>query len=265
MSTTLEETKKPAAVERPYESSFDPPGWVFDVRRLTAVSCVAAFAVGLWTLGGTNPRVLAGLLVVELVLMCLPWRVPRTMRSGLSFWTETLCGLLAPIGSLVLTAVTRPDWLGRGAAWWWYPIAVAVTGGLVALSNMRMRSLLSGELAFVFGPTPRAHGAARAFASALCPVGEEAVFRAPVLLASATTPLGLLGAIAFVARHHIQPGTNRRGTTRSTAVEISAAAALLLLTVASGSIYPALLAHVLNNIPTVVLELQRDNDDRGWA
>ncbi|MFI6011969.1 type II CAAX prenyl endopeptidase Rce1 family protein [Streptomyces sp. NPDC051243] len=257
--------RRPTGKKRPYESGFDLSHYEFGVRRLAAVSCVIAFAVGLWSMGSTAPRVLAVLVVVEAGLMILPWRVPRTMRSGVSFWAETLAGLVAPIGALVLTAVTRPDWLTKGADWWWYPVAVATTVGLIAVSNMRMKSLLSGELAFVFGPTPRAHGAARAFASAVCPVGEEAVFRAPVLLAGATTPLGLLGAIAFVARHHIQPGTNRRGTTRSMAVEISAAVALLFLTMASGSLYPALLAHVLNNIPTIVLELQRDDDDRGWS
>ncbi|WP_369173403.1 hypothetical protein AB5J49_38050 [Streptomyces sp. R28] len=256
---------KPKAVKRPYASAFDRASYVFDVRRLTAICCVVAFAIGLWSMDSTTTRVLAVLLVLEIALMILPWRVPRTMRSGLSFWSETLVGLVAPLGALVLTAVTRPDWLSKGADWWWFVLAVATTAGLITLSNMRMKSLLSGELAFVFGPTPRAHGAARAFASAVCPAGEEAVFRAPVLLIGATTPLGLLGAIAFVARHHIQPGTNRRGTTRSTAVEISAPAALLLLTMASGSIYPALLAHVLNNIPTIVLELQRDDDDRGWS
>ncbi|MEU7058736.1 hypothetical protein [Streptomyces sp. NPDC046197] len=258
-------TKRPRAAKRPYVSTFDLSRYDFDVRRLTAVSCVVAFAIGLWSLGSTTPRVLAVLLVVEVGLMILPWRVPRTMRSGISFWTETLAGLLAPIGALVLTAVTRPNWLTTGADWWWFVLAALTSAGLIALSNMRMKALLSGELAFVFGPTPRAHGAARAFATAVCPVGEEAVFRAPVLLAGATTPLGLLGAIAFVARHHIQPGTNRRGTTRSTAVEISAAATMLLLTVVSGSVYPAVLAHVLNNIPTIVLELQREDDDRGWS
>ncbi|MFF2773867.1 type II CAAX prenyl endopeptidase Rce1 family protein [Streptomyces sp. NPDC058052] len=254
-----------AGAKRPYASSFDRAGYVFDSRRVIAISCVAAFAIGLWSFGSTTTRVLAGLLVIETALMILPWRVPRTMRSGISFWAETLVGLIAPLGALVLVAVDRPEWLTQGADWWWFLIAVATTVGLVSLSNMRMKSLLSGELAFVFGPTPRAHGSARAFASAICPVGEEALFRAPVLLVGATTPLGLLGAIAFVARHHIQPGTNRRGTTRSTLVEISAAAVLLLLTVASGSIYPALLAHVLNNIPTIVLELQREDDDRGWS
>ncbi|AEV87119.1 hypothetical protein ACWT_6102 [Actinoplanes sp. SE50] len=252
-------------VRRPYATSFDRPGWTLDSRRLIAMSCVAAFSVGLWSVGGDWARVMAIVVIVEALLMCLPWRVPRTMRSGVSFWAETLCGLLAPIVAVTMTVVTRPAWLTAGADWWWFGAAVAVAAGLIALSDLRLPSLLSGELAFVFGPTPRAHGAARAFATTVCAVGEEAVFRVPALLVSPAAPVGLLGAIAFVARHHIQPGTNRRGTIRSTMVEIAAGVLLLGLTVASGSIYPALLAHILNNIPNVILELQRENDDRGWT
>ncbi|WP_433386938.1 type II CAAX prenyl endopeptidase Rce1 family protein [Micromonospora sp. KLBMP9576] len=262
--TATKQLDVPAATGPQYASTFDPKGWVLDVRRLTAVFCVLAFCVGLWSLGGTEARIVAVLLAVEVALMCLPWRVPRTMRSGLSFWAETLAGLVAPIGAIIMAVVMGSSWLVTGADWWWFAVAVAVAVGLVALSDMRMKSLFSGELAFVFGPTPRAHGLARAFAGTVCSVGEEAVFRAPVLLAGATLPVGLLGGIAFVAQHHIQPGTNRRGSTRSTLVEISAAVAWLALTVLSGSIYPALVAHVINNIPNVLLELQRENDDRGW-
>jgi hypothetical protein len=37
----------------------------------------------------------------------------------------------------------------------------------------------------------------------------------------------------------------------------AAALALLALTLASGSIFPALLAHYVNNAPSLVLEVQR--------
>ncbi|WP_336047517.1 CPBP family glutamic-type intramembrane protease [Streptomyces sp. CA2R101] len=246
-------------------ATFAPVGWRPEPRQLMAAATVAAFAVGLWTVGAVPLRVVAVLLVAEAVLMGLPWRVPRGGRSGASIWAETLAGLVAPLGALVLTACTAPQWLTRSAEWWWFAVALAVGAGLVVLSGLRPAGLFTGELAFVLGPTPRSHGSARAFAGAVGAVGEEILFRAPVLMVADPALLGLLAATAFVAQHHIQPGANRRGTVRSTAVEIAGAVALLALTLASQSVYPALLAHLVNNIPQIVIELQRENEDRSWS
>jgi len=44
-------------------------------------------------------------------------------------------------------------------------------------------------------------------------------------------------------------------------IEATVAAGLLLMTVLSGSIYPALVAHCLNNVPATVLHLQRIRSD----
>jgi hypothetical protein len=163
------------------------------------------------------------------------------------------------VGALVVAWVTRPDWLSDAGSWPWYLVAVAVAVGLVALSGLTPRAVISGDLAFVLGPTPRSHGSARVYASMVGAVGEELLFRAPGVLWVSSTPLALLGAVGFVGRHHVQPGSNRRGSVRSTAAELTGAAALLGLTVLSHSIYPALVAHVLNNLPLAAVEFQREN------
>jgi hypothetical protein len=44
---------------------------------------------------------------------------------------------------------------------------------------------------------------------------------------------------------------------RAVVTQAAAAGALLALTLASGSILPALAAHYVNNLPTLLLEVQR--------
>lgn len=246
------------------ETTFTLEGWLpaWDSRRLCAVAATLGFAAAVAWSKVPYGWLLALLVVLETVGMTLPWRVPRLMRGAVSFWTETVIGLIAPLGAVLLALFQRPDWLTAGADWWWYLVAVVLAGGLFALSDLNVRGLYSGELAFVFGPTPRSHGSARAFATAVGMVGEEFLYRAPVILGSYSLPLAMLGGSGFVARHHLQPGTNRRGTARTTAAEILAAVALFALTVLSHSIYPALVAHIINNLPNIVLELQREHDPR---
>lgn len=244
--------------------AFDRTGWPPGTRQVMAAGATAALALALWDTDRTVLRVAAVLLLVEAVLMGLPWRLPRDARSATSVWAETLAGLLAPLGMITLAAFTMPGWLTRSADWWWYAAAAAVGALLFALSGLGISSLFTGEAAFILGSTPRSHARARAFAGAVGVVGEELLYRAPVLIVT-SSPLGLLAGTGFVARHHIQPGTNRRGTARSTVVELAGAALLLALTWWSQSIYPAMLAHLLNNLPQIVMELQREHDDRSTA
>jgi Type II CAAX prenyl endopeptidase Rce1-like len=247
----------------PRGSSWDWTTWRPDRGRLAAAGCVLAFAVALWAQGGSAQRAMGCLTVVETALLGLPWRLPRDARSARSFRAESLAGLLAPVGAVVVALACGAPWLRHGAAWWWYPLAAAAGVGVLLAGGMDVRALLGGELAFVLGPTPRSHARTRATCTAVGPFGEEVLFRGTVLAAAspATASFGLLAAVAFVARHHVQPGSNRRGSSRALLTEIAAAAVLLALTVASGSILPALLAHLINNIPAVVLELQRERPE----
>ncbi|WP_196930028.1 CPBP family glutamic-type intramembrane protease [Micromonospora ureilytica] len=219
-----------------------------------------AFAFALWAQGGPS-RAVAALVVVETALLCLPWRLPRIHRSGRSFWVETLCGLVAPGGALIVLVVAQRNLLTQLADWWWFVAAAGVGGVFWLVSGLDIRAVPSGMLAFLMGPTPRSQGRARAVCAAAGPFGEEALFRSVVLTtaSAAATPMGLLSAVAFVARHHVSPGSNGRGTTRATLTEIAAAVLLLVLTVLSQSLFPALLAHLINNLPGVIIELQRED------
>ncbi|WP_121162626.1 CPBP family glutamic-type intramembrane protease [Micromonospora pisi] len=219
-----------------------------------------AFASALFRQGGAAVAT-ATLVIVETGLLSLPWRLPRLDRSARSFWAETLCGLIAPGGALIVLMLTNHDLATRLPDWWWFGVAVVVGAALLAVSGINVLAIRSGLLAFLMGPTPKAQGRARAFYTAVGPLGEEALFRGVALTAApvAVTPIGLLAAVAFVARHHVPPGDNGRGTARSTITEITAAVLLLALTVLSQSLLPALLAHVINNVPGVIIELQRED------
>ncbi|WP_341718652.1 CPBP family intramembrane glutamic endopeptidase [Micromonospora sp. FIMYZ51] len=242
-------------------STWDWSSWRLSPRRLAAAAVVAAYAVLLAASAETALRWLAVLLAIEVVLLCLPWRLPRNRRSRPSFWLEVLVGLSAPLGALLVAAVVDSSLWGGWPAWWWYPVALLCGAGLVLLGGMDLRKLRNGDLAFLMGPTP--HGRARAASGALAPPGEELLFRAPLLVVSspAALPLGLLSGLAFVAIHYVQPGSNGRDSTRSLAVAMVAAVILAALTLLSGSVYPAILAHLLNNAPGVLLHLQCERED----
>ncbi|KUL21362.1 hypothetical protein ADL12_45265 [Streptomyces regalis] len=227
---------------------------------MAAAACSAAFAVALCADAGAF-RAAGVIVLMETLLLALPWRVPRTGRSVAGFWAEIVCGLLAPLGALAVAVWAGPAWLWQPGAPQWYVAGAALGGALLWLGGMNLRALATGELAFFAGPTRPGHGYARATAILVGPFGEEALYRGIVLTAAASAattdlPLGLLAAAAFVARHHISPGANGRDSTRAMAVEVSAAALLLALTVYSQSVYPALLAHLINNIPSAVLQIQ---------
>lgn len=247
------------ADELGHQSSFIRSSWRWGGRRLDGAASAAAFGVGLLSQHSGAFRALGLLALVEIVLMALPWRVPRGRRSGLSFWAESLCGTVASVGAVIVAVTTRPHWWRETGAWPWYIAAVALGCALILVSGLAVRSAFNGELAFVLGPTRRSHAAARCYATVAGTFGEEVLFRTPGALWISSTPLALLGATAFVGRHYVQAGSNRRGSIRGSLVEICAAAGLLAITAASGSIYPAVLAHLINNVPQLVIEVQREN------
>ncbi|WP_447002331.1 CPBP family glutamic-type intramembrane protease [Saccharothrix isguenensis] len=239
--------------------------------RLLAATCVLAFAVAQWQVEWSPvpgvARAIGVLLAVETILLCLPWSLPRDERAPAGFVAESAAGLLVPVGAVVLLAVAGAPELFAGADLWWYPVGAAFGVVLVLLGGLDVRGLLDGSLAFLLGPTPRPHGVSRAVCSLAGPPGEEAVFRGVVLVASAgaALPLAMIGAVAFVARHRVQPGANGRATSRAFLVEVAAAVGFLAITVWSGSLWPALLGHLLNNLPAFLLQLQRAVPERTVA
>jgi hypothetical protein len=240
------------------QPSFDRANWPPRPARLVAAALLLAFAGvllgrgGIWRLGGA-------LLVLDVAAQLLPWRYPRSPRSAVSLWAENLLYLTAPVGLLVAAVATGQPWLRALPAAPWWLAAVALAAALVWLGGLPLRALLSGDLAFLMPPTTRPHKATACVSMAAAPAGEEMLFRAPLLTVTGlgALPLGLLAAVAFVGRHHLPPGLHERTTGRVLATEVVAAAGLGLLTWASRSIYPALLAHYLNNAPSLWLEAGR--------
>lgn len=242
-------------------SAFDRGNWAMDAPQVASVSLVTAFAVALWARDASFDRILACLLILQVIGLCLPWRLPRAGRSGASVWAEHLVADIAPVGAVVMAVVGNVSWLRATGSWQWYAVAPVVGLGLLLIGRTRLTAVFSGELAFVLGPTPRSHAAARAFGIAAAPAGEEALYRGPILLTPHPASLGLLGAAAFVAMHHVLRGSsgNGRGTVMVTTVEVFSAISLLALVLLSGSIYPAVVAHAVNNLPGFVTELQRED------
>jgi hypothetical protein len=222
---------------------------------------MVAFAIAVAFAGGLG-RAVAALTVVDVVVMSLPWRVPRPGRSMASIWLENLAYLVLPLGSLLAAIVMRPAWLGDAGSWWWYLVALAAGAGLVAGSGLDLRAVASGELAFLMGPRTKGHAASHVVNALVGPPGEEVAFRSPALYATGAGAIVVpaLGILGFVARHHLAPQAQSRVPGRVVATQVAAALVLLALTALSRSIYPALVAHLVNNVPQAVLEAQR-----GWG
>jgi len=244
-----------------YAATFDWPSWRPDRVRLLSVVVLAAFTMALLLRHRSGDVPLACLVIVEAALLLLPWRLPRIDRSDASFCAEIAVGLITPIGATVTTLLTRPSWLSRAGNPLWYLAALALLAGLITAQGTDLRAVIGGDLSFLAGPTPAWFRRGRSTAIAVGPIGEEFAFRGPVLT-GADPVLAVLGAAAFIARHHVQPGRNGRGTARTWAVEVLGAAGFLLLTWLSGSLYPAIIAHLLYNLPGLVVELRRDTVTR---
>ncbi len=239
-------------------ASFDARNWPPGPARLAAAGLLQALAGALASLGRFR-RLGGGLVVLDVVAQLLPWRYPRSGRSTVSIWGEALLYLTAPVAVAAAAVTTSQPWLAQIPAPLWWPAAVAVAAALVWLGGIPLRALMSGDLAFLAGVVSRPHKAAGCVSVVAAPAGEEVLFRAPLLAAPgwAVAPLGLLAGVAFVARHHLPPGLHERTSQRTLATQAAAAAALAVLTWASRSIYPALLAHYLNNVPSLLIELGR--------
>ncbi|WP_431043041.1 CPBP family glutamic-type intramembrane protease [Streptomyces sp. P1-3] len=241
--------------------AFDRTAWPPHHVRLLSAAVMAAFAVALWCQGGIW-RAAAALVAVDALAGLLPWRMPRTLRTGIAYWGENAIALAVPISFIAVAAGTGASWLTQGTDWWWYLVALALAAVLLLAGGMNFRLLFSGDLAFLMGPSTPLQARTRATTGTLAPFGEESLYRSVAVTASgpAGIAVSLLGAAAFIARHHVGDSKWRKAP-RVLAVELLAALSLLALVALSGSIYPALLAHLVNNAPSVLLELQRSQKE----
>lgn len=238
--------------------TFDFSEWRLERARVVAACSMLAFAAALWAEDGIW-RVLAALIVADVAVQALPWRLPRGERSAPSICAEEALYVAVPVAFFVAALARGDAWITATPDAWWYAIAVVAGVALVWLGGMSLSALLSGALAFVAPPLKRAHKWSRVASMVVAPPGEEAIFRGAALAAApaAAWPLGLLAGAAFVARHHLPAGLSARTPTRVVVTQAASAAVLLWLTLASSSVYPALVAHYVNNAPSLLLEVQR--------
>lgn len=242
-----------------HDPTWEPGAWRLDRARLLAAACLVAYAAALvaWAEGAS--RWFAALVLFDVAVMSLPWRVPRDTRSIPSLWLETIAYQVAPVTAAVVALIAHRDWFTDLASPLWYVAGAALGVAVVVLSGVRLRLLFGGELAFLAGPDRPGHAAALSSSAVVAAVCEEPLFRGVALGPSGATAvaLGVVAAVAFVARHHLPPAAAARTSAQGRLTQLAAAAGFLVLTMASGSLYPAMLAHLVNNAPSAVLAVQR--------
>jgi hypothetical protein len=230
------------------------------------------YAISLVVLGNSAPYFFtAAVVAVIAVVYSLPWRVPRDDRTPFGYWFEALvCAVplaagavwwlaMDPHGARAAFPPTRPAifWLPA-----WLVVAVAVGIVIVWWSGVNLRALRTGDLAFLAGPLPAHRAAARIWTVVVSVVSEEVIFRGvPAGIGSYQMPAMLVGAVAFVSGHHIVRGAQHRLQWRVVGNEMGAAVLLGGLVVLSGSVWPAVAAHAIADIPHVTLDLQRARAD----
>jgi membrane protease YdiL (CAAX protease family) len=210
-----------------------------------------------WQLA-VGSTLVALLLLLDIAVYFLPWRIPRLDRKNLSYGFEQFCYMVPAIG--VGLAVLR-----SGLSWTRpTPIslllAVLVGVGLMALGGLARSGLLSGDIAFISYDGAPGHALIRGFAVLAFPAAEEAAYRGP-LLAVLVGPsylrwvVAVVCGLAFVGHHYLLAGTEFN--LRQLRFQVGAAIALGVLTAWSRSLLPAILAHLIANLPQGLLEGQR--------
>jgi hypothetical protein len=232
-----------------------------------AVVLIVAGSVGAGGWAGLLLEVTGAVLVLDVVLHRLPWRVPRSDRSAAAYWGEVLCYLVPLAAVTAAWSVVRPagasadpDTLGSwGRLTVWLLAGVAVGTALTFLAPVNLRALRSGDLAFLAGPLRPDHAAARTTAALAAPVVEEVVFRGvPAALPGWWwIPALVLGNLALVCRHHLVRGGEDRAHRVRVRHEVRSAVLFSALLLLSGSVWPAVVAHLLGNVPAAVLDAQR--------
>lgn len=227
------------------------------VRASTIVAAMGYAACLLWLPG--RVRILAPFVILDVAGGLLLWRIDRQLNSLRGRLMENFGYLTTFILIIATLAVFSPALALTFGPPYWYLAGLGSGLLLIWLSGMRVSSLLSGELAFLAGPKP--WGAAIVSTAAITSgaVAEEALYRGGAIGAAglAIVPIAILGALTFCGKHHLPGWAANRWNRRTLSVEIVSAVIFLVLVIASHSLYPAILAHIVNNLPSVVLQVQR--------
>jgi hypothetical protein len=231
------------------------------------------YSVVLAVSGGTRVYFLLAIMIAaHAIAHLLPWRLPRDNRTPFGYWTEVLiCTSPLAAGAAVwFIFPIHGAWAGlpssRPPLLWllvWFGAAGIGAAALVWVSGISLASLRTGDLAFLVGPLPIQHVAARTWTVVISVVAEEVVYRgAPAGVTSYRAITVACAAVAFVSNHHMVRGTEVWLRLRNIYFEVSAGIVFGGLVLLSGSIWPAVMAHAIANAPHLTLDIQRARRDR---
>jgi hypothetical protein len=244
-------------------------------RAPTALFAVPelVYSVVLAVSGGTPAYfLLAAMVAAHAIAHLLPWRLPRDDRTPFGYWAEVLTctsplaagaafWFIFPIhGAWAALPSSRPQLLWLPA---WFGVAAVGGAALIWVSGISLAGLRTGDLAFLVGPLPVQHVAARTWTVVISIVAEEVVYRgAPAGAPSYRAMAVACAAVAFVSNHHMVRGTEAWLRLRNICFEVSASVIFGGLVLLSGSIWPAIMAHAIANAPHLTLDIQRARRDR---
>ena len=194
---------------------------------------------------------------IDVVVYFLPWQLPRGPWPAWKLWAETAT-YVVPMAALGAAGIaTGQEWASAPEPWW-FVAAVPVGGALLLSTGISLPALVRGDVAFLLGADTVGRTSARASGSAAAAFTEEAAYRGAAIFGPGPHPVGaVLSGAAFVARHYRMRGFPRGVRARRLAFEVLGAVLLTALAVASGSIYPGVVAHALANVPMITAEIQR--------
>jgi membrane protease YdiL (CAAX protease family) len=210
--------------------------------------------------------ILAALVAAHAITHLLPWRVPRDDRTPFGYWAEALVCTSPLVAAAVIWLVfpVHGTWAALPSSLpVWSGVASIGAAALIWLSGIRLAGLRTGDLAFLVGPLPVHEVAARTMMTVISVVAEEVVYRGiPAGITSYRTVALVCAAVAFVSNHHMIRGGEVRLRPRILCFEASASVIFGGLVLLSGSIWPAVAAHAVANVPHVTLDIQRIRCDR---
>jgi len=227
--------------------------------RAVGLAIGVAYVIRLLSMGRYYAE-LGGVVGADCLAGLTLWRLGRIRSLPRAQLLENIGYLTVFALAIAVTVLARPMWLATAGAWPWYVAGPAVGFCLIWISGLRPAAIASGELAFLAGSKPVADTIVSSAILLAGGAAEELMFRSPALARpmSAAIQAALMGAVLFVARHHF-PGwaSVRRSAARIYAIEVASSLAFVILTIMSGSIYPAAVAHIISNCPSVIILIQR--------
>lgn len=222
--------------------------------RAQSFLCVPQLLFAVAMFGHAWP--LSVILILDVLIVRAPWKVPRFNRSGLSYWAETVLNIVPIVAISAYLLFARNIQVWQSNLLIQIAIGILLGGVGIWISRFPIISLLNGDLASLMGPDKRSHITARFTQNTIAPPFEEFSYRvAPFVLAG---PLFAIAAqVVFVLRHYLIRGGNELILNRAFALRFVAPIVYLAIFTQTGSILIPIIAHMIQNLPNIILEGQR--------